>query len=358
MFSVLPEPDVLDLELSGSRGGEKSSVFANKSGFGVFSTAEEKVEADDGEISNGLLVRVRGLPSSSCAFFWDCDWNGKLWDRWRVLAAEALNATFNRKYVFSRRFVDGTWFASQVDGLADGRKRVLDRLNSDLISEAVSAGPDAGCKAVDDDWALDGGDFVKEGVNSTSMAIFAPVCPVFFVGLGSLVSDSSCCGSVRKQEVTRDAQFVGRVDSVQEPCCRGKWVLKKDVRLCAAWKNLPCLKARDAMSAMVFAEPAMLTGMSEDVWRKRCRTNRKRSRCAAAMDLLVCPLWHHATAEVLSQKEPMWAKRRLSHAASRTSHPMTRPASSRSLMVRVPVGLADEISESLMSCGHSYCHTM
>jgi hypothetical protein len=231
VFAVLPESDVLDLELAGSRGREKSSVFAYEAWFGVFSTAQEKVETDDGEISDCLLEWVGGLPSPSRGFFWDCDWDGKLRDRWRVLAAEAFNATFNGKYVFSRSFVDGTWFASQVDGLADGRKRILDRLNSDLMAEAVSAGPDACCKAVDDDGVLDGGDCVEVGVDAASMTIFAPLCPVFFVGLGSLVSDSSCCGSVRKQEVTRDAQFVGRLDSVQEPCCRGKWALKKDVRL-------------------------------------------------------------------------------------------------------------------------------
>ena len=206
------------------------------------------------------------------------------------MSAEALEAPFDGKNVFSRCFVEGTRFASHVDGLADGRQRVLDRLNANLISLAVRAGPDSGGKAGDDEGVVDGGDGFEVWVDPTVRTIFTPFVPVFLVGLGSLVSDSICCRSVRKQEITRDAQFVGRVDSIQEPVWSGKFALKKEVRCLDAAKYSPVLNALDATSAMVLSSPAMLTGMMEDVCRIRCRTNRKRRSWAAARDLLVWPL--------------------------------------------------------------------
>ena len=58
MLPVLPESDILDSELLGSCGVYESAIFSDESRFRVFSAAEKKIEADEGEVAHGLVVGV------------------------------------------------------------------------------------------------------------------------------------------------------------------------------------------------------------------------------------------------------------------------------------------------------------
>ena len=128
-------------------------------------------------------------------------------------------------------------------------------------------------------------------------------------------------------------------------------------RFSCASKNLPFLKAREGMSAISLSAPAMCIGNNDDAFRVRCLIARRRSRRPAMIDFDVVNLYVHATAEVLSQNMPMCLKTRSSHTYSNTIHPITIPASSRSLIVMVPFLFVDVTRLCLMSSGHSYCHT-
>ena len=105
------------------------------------------------------------------------------------------------------------------------------------------------------------------------------------------------------------------------------------MRLAAVEKNLPCLNALDEKSAMVLSVPAKWSGSREVTLRERCRRERNRSSRAAGMEVDEWRLCAHVTAEMLSQKLPMWQCSSDEHTHSRTSQPRRRAASSRSLMV-------------------------
>ena len=97
----------------------------------------------------------------------------------------------------------------------------------------------------------------------------------------------------------------------------------------------------------------MYNGSIDEACLVRCRNDRKRSSRAAAIDLLVLILVAQDTADVLSQNVPTWQNLRDEQRYSSTSQPMTIAASSKSLIVRMCFRII-----SLMSSGHSNCHTV
>ena len=58
MLAISPEANVLYSELLCTGGVDEASVFADEPWFGVFSASEEEVKADDGKVSDGLMVGV------------------------------------------------------------------------------------------------------------------------------------------------------------------------------------------------------------------------------------------------------------------------------------------------------------
>ena len=119
-----------------------------------------------------------------------------------------------------------------------------------------------------------------------------------------------------------------------------------------ALKYLPVLNALDEMSAMSFCSPGMCRGVNDDARRSRMRRWRKRRSAPAAFDVVVEPFWSQAIADVLSAKIPICLYSRDVNSSSVASHPRTMPASSKSLMVRMPLSKSARIS-----LGHSYCQT-
>ena len=105
-------------------------------------------------------------------------------------------------------------------------------------------------------------------------------------------------------------------------------------RSLAARNYSPSLNVRDAVSAIMLLFLAMLTSRREDACRVCWQTARSRSSFAARIEVLLWPLKAQATAEVLSQNMPMCLNFNGISVCSRTSHPRTNPASSKSLMVK------------------------
>ena len=119
-------------------------------------------------------------------------------------------------------------FSSQAAGLGDGRERIRDGLNFDLMSLTESPGAHTGCESKEDDALFDFVDGVKVGVwLTTGSAVGCPGFPVFLSSFRSLWSDAIGVSSPRKQEVTRDVSLVGSRNSFQEFVCgSGKCLLK------------------------------------------------------------------------------------------------------------------------------------
>ena len=61
--------------------------------------------------------------------------------------------------------IEGAVFASQLDGLADGRERIRDSLNFDRISSAVYTCPNSSAEGADDTVWFKFCDVIEEGVN-------------------------------------------------------------------------------------------------------------------------------------------------------------------------------------------------
>ena len=118
-----------------------------------------------------------------------------------------------------------------------------------------------------------------------------------------------------------------------------------------AWKYSPCLKALELTSAILLSSPHIWIGMRDEVWRALCRRERKRRRRAAGIEVVELPLCVQLTDEVLSANIPTCLKARSCWITSKTSQPITIPASSRSFIEsKLPI-------LSLICGGHSYCHT-
>jgi hypothetical protein len=111
------------------------------------------------------------------------------------------------------------------------------------------------------------------------------------------------------------------------------------------------------MSAIWLSSPAMWSGSRDDACRARCLSARNRSRRAAGSDVDVLPQCAHVTKEVLSQNIPTCLKTKSLHTPSSTSHPSTSPASSKSLIVSLPVLFVPVTSSFCISGGHLNCHT-
>lgn len=71
-------------------------------------------------------------------------------------------------------------------------------------------------------------------------------------------------------------------------------------------KNFPDLKARETISAILLSAPAICTGKRLDACRAWIRNPSMRSSLPATLDLDVLSLFAQDTADVLSQKTPMW----------------------------------------------------
>ena len=122
-------------------------------------------------------------------------------------------------------------------------------------------------------------------------------------------------------------------------------------------KAPPFLNDRDAMSAMSFRIPAIPIVIAGAALRREILRARKRSSFAAACDLAVRNFVAQATPVELSQCIPATLKMRIGTKASRTSHSSTTPASSKSFIVYLPVGLSQVTRLSTISCGHAMRHT-
>ena len=145
----------------------------------------------------------------------------------------------------------------------------------------------------------------------------------------------------RMQDITRNVMSHSRRNSVQDCCCgRGKVVLKNcenDMFDCL--KAALCLKERGFTSATSFLSLEIFCVRSGAAHRWCRQRQRKQRSFAATIDFAELSLFAHATAAVLSQKMPTWQKASAFSKYSRTSHERMMPASSRSLIVMVPVGV-------------------
>ena len=131
------------------------------------------------------------------------------------------------KNVFSLSLEHGTWFSNQFAGLADGRERIRDALNTDLISSAESPGPCTGSEGEEDDALLDPCEVREVRILlSTRCAICHPLVPILLLSHSSLSSDSIGHSLPCKQEVTCNATLAGSLYSIHEFPCNGKWSLK------------------------------------------------------------------------------------------------------------------------------------
>ena len=121
----------------------------------------------------------------------------------------------------------GTLLATQFQGRGDGCDGLIDGLNFDCISSAVSTRPDPLSEASEDDGLVEGGFFCEGGGSIARGSVGTPFAPIFVATLGSLMSDSIGNCSPSKQEITRQLNFFGTLNSCQDLCCgRGKWELK------------------------------------------------------------------------------------------------------------------------------------
>ena len=119
-------------------------------------------------------------------------------------------------------------FSNQLVGLGDGRERVCDSLNINLISFSVSPGPYPGGKTGKDNSFLKDWLSLQEGIKAEDVTVSGPVFSIFVPSLGSLWCSNSISNCVpRKQEITGDAIFVSTRSSCHERLCgSGKFELK------------------------------------------------------------------------------------------------------------------------------------
>jgi len=125
---------------------------------------------------HALLVRYANL----------CAASDHLWNCWWVQSFKALHYSFDGKTVFSLFFEDETLFSNQLVGLGDGRERVRDCLDANLISVSISPGLYPGGKTGKDDSLLTSSLFWPEGIKVEDLTVVGPVFPIFFPSLNSL----------------------------------------------------------------------------------------------------------------------------------------------------------------------------
>ena len=112
------------------------------------------------------------------------------------------------------------------------------------------------------------------------------------------------------------------------------------------------------MSVIAFLHPGMWSGVSGE-HRANCRRSANaRISCMATFECLAAKRWIQWTVGELSLKSATWASVSVGHTSSMTSHNNSRPASSRSEFVNVPVGLALEMMLAEMSGGHRNLNTV
>ena len=182
--------------------------------------------------------------------------------------------------------------------------------------------------------------------------------PIFFSGLVILTHDAIANDFPSRHDITRDASFFGMWNSCQEVFCSGNILLKVCKKDVLESVNFLSVKERDAASAILFAIPSICTVDRGDVLFMCCLSANALRRCPAIVDVAVLCFCVQATVDMLSQKRPMWAPWMDSGMiCSSTSHPISNPAISRSLMDMVPLRLLDEMNLSWMTCGHSNLQT-
>ena len=181
--------------------------------------------------------------------------------------------------------------------------------------------------------------------------------PIFFPVCIGFSNDPKCCCFPRRQASTSEHRAGGGWYSTHDLLCgSGKFVLKYDVRLEAARKNLPFLKAREITSAMMLSSPATCFGTMFDALAACIRSPSIRNNLPAVRLLEVRSLYAHATADMLSQNVTRCAYWRFPIRCSRMRKANTAPASSSVLMEIVPVGFSRVTRARCMSAGHSNFH--
>ena len=147
------------------------------------------------------------------------DGHCKLWDDRGINSTESFKLQSEGSNVFSLTFEDRTWFCSQFAGRGDGCQGFVYGLNFDFSSMAESSRRHPYSISYEDDRFVECAFAVEKGIGFTVCTVGAPVTPVFFPILGSLVSDAIGNVPPRKQEVTRQENFGGIVRSVQDVFC-------------------------------------------------------------------------------------------------------------------------------------------
>lgn len=123
--------------------------------------------------------------------------------------------------------VDGVGFVSQLEGLADGAKRVLNRANSDLMASSCSSFSYMSGKTREEVNSFARGELGEKRVHVKVLAPVLPMLPISQADLGSLIHDPMFCGSLRRSEKTREVSLLCRRTASHEfPCGRGKRELK------------------------------------------------------------------------------------------------------------------------------------
>ena len=199
--------------------------------FGIFPHPQQIVEGNADEVCNGVGLGfvVLGLAGVAQDVFDQGDRDGELGHgRGVPMAVVAQLVLYACVVLFvCARAVDGVGVVSQLEGLADGAKRVLNRANSDLMASSCPSFAYMSGKTREEVNSLASGELGEKRVHVKVVAPVLPMRPISQADLGSLIHDPMFCGSLRSSKNTRKVSLLCRRAASHEcPCGRGKRELK------------------------------------------------------------------------------------------------------------------------------------
>jgi hypothetical protein len=314
----------------------------------VLPGAEKEEESHDGQIGGGELALGGGWEAGDGVL--DVDEESERdgsHSGWRgVLLVVGAELTGQPEVGVAEVVVSGVFGPHAGEDLGHGAKVLL---HGPLANRPTVGGKVAGADLVGKeleqwDGILDAG---KGGVEAESRAENAPLSPVGAVGglatgmdasgnlvLAKAVESPCCCAGVR-WSIVQDVAC-GKARLKKEQSCESERSQRREAAS-ARWLSLP---ARKVVGAAI----------------RCCRRSqdRRRSREPAAWEVLVLPLRIHQMDVELS--DPLSIAERGSIFGSASHSWATLPASSKSLMVRSPLGLDEETSRADSEGLHGWRH--
>ena len=121
--------------------------------------------------------------------------------RW-IMNPKSFDQSFDGNSSFLLCLVYGNLFPNQLADLGDGRERIRDRLNADLIYRTVIPGAHTGHKFYEDDGLFTWLEILQVRICSALGAVITPSTPILLPSFSILRSDSLSNCSPRKQYIT------------------------------------------------------------------------------------------------------------------------------------------------------------